>query len=61
MTFKNEDVVDKVCEVHFHELNSKMVSLHSRISLCIKYTHINTNTNPLITRRSNVKKHNPKR
>ena len=25
MTFTSEDMVERVCEVHFHEINNKMV------------------------------------
>lgn len=40
VTFQNEDVVDKVCEIHFHEINNKMVSDNRFAQISIVCTYL---------------------
>lgn len=40
ISFDNEDVVEKICEIHFHEINGKMVCAHRSFSLVL-LQHVN--------------------
>ena len=36
VTFDNEDVVDKICEIHFHEINGKYQGVRSSLHIKIQ-------------------------
>ena len=41
VTFDNEDVVDKICEIHFHEINGKLtngiIAWSKKINIDVSY------------------------
>ena len=41
VTFESDEVVDKVCEIHFHEINSKMVRTTKSILTRVKKVYCN--------------------